>query len=122
MKDRLFKKVLVIGIIILFVGVSVLSSVSSKDVSVSKDRIFDDNNEIETSDDYSEIFTYINGYCDYIKAKRIGILVHFNVELWADPWGLTISGIKKPFNRFEEDVYEVIVPCFIGFIDTSGSP
>jgi hypothetical protein len=50
MKNTLFKKGLVVGIIILFVGVSVLSSVSSKDVSISEDRKIENNKETEVFD------------------------------------------------------------------------
>jgi len=42
MKNTIFKKGLVIGIIILFIGVGVLSSVSSKDISISDDKILKD--------------------------------------------------------------------------------
>jgi hypothetical protein len=43
MQNKSFRKGVIVGIIILFVGVSVLSSVSSKDVSVSNDMVVDDN-------------------------------------------------------------------------------
>ena len=67
MKNTLFKKGLVAGMIILFVGVSILSSVSSKNVSISYDKVVYDNNEIEPLDEYTEIVSFINGggYIDW---------------------------------------------------------
>jgi hypothetical protein len=50
MPNKFFKKGLVVGIIILFVGVSVLSSVSSKDISISDDRKIENNKETEIFD------------------------------------------------------------------------
>jgi hypothetical protein len=50
MQNTLFRKGLVVGIIILLAGVSVLSSVSSKDASFINDKVIDDNNEIEPFD------------------------------------------------------------------------
>jgi hypothetical protein len=61
------KKGLVVGVIALLVGVSVLSSVSSKDISVSDEEMLEydieleDNNEIEPLDNYDEIVSYISG-------------------------------------------------------------
>jgi len=61
MKNTLLSKGLVVGIIVLFVVVSVLSSVSSKDVSVSDDRMVEDNDDIITLDNYEEIISRIEG-------------------------------------------------------------
>jgi len=61
MQNKILRKGLIVGIIILFVCVSFLSSVSSKDVSVSNDKVIDDNNEIEPLDVYTEIVSYIHG-------------------------------------------------------------
>jgi hypothetical protein len=120
MKNTLFKKGLIVGIIILFIGVSVLSSVSSKDVSVYNDTIFDDNKEIETSDDYSEIFTHIDGWCWSIEEKRKSIFIHHGVELWG--YSLNIKGIRFPFNIFDEDAYYVKVPSLFGRINYDRQP
>ena len=116
MQNKLLKKGLVVGIIVLFISMSSLTSVSSKDIYISKDKILEDNLDIEPLDTNKEIYTRISGYCDNIGAKRIGIFVHFDVELRANIWGLTISGIRFPFNPFKEDVNGVNVPCFIGII------
>jgi hypothetical protein len=67
MQNKILRKGLVIGIIILFVGVGILSSVSSKDISFSDDKIIEDNDEIEPIDNYDEIISFINGggYIDW---------------------------------------------------------
>jgi len=112
----------VIGIIVLFISIGNLSSVSSKDISISDDKILEYNPEIEPLDEYEEIITFIEGWCDLIRVKRRGIFIHFDVELYADTWGLIIKGIRKPFNTFEEDVLKVNIPCFIGIFSNMGQP
>ena len=117
MKNTLFKKGLIVGIIILFIGVSVLSSVSSKDVSVTNDKVVDDNNEIEPLDEYTEIvsFIYGGGYwseCD--------ILFYF--KGWGI-WKFTFTSgdffikavTKNPFKPFlKVTAHKIEVPQFIG--------
>ena len=121
MKNTLFKKGLVVWIIILFVGVCFLSCVSSKDISISYNKILEDNNEIKTSDDYREIYTYINGWCWSIEEKRRSIFIHHDVELWGYA-NLNIKGIRFPFNFFNEYAGYVKVPCLLGRIIYDRSP
>jgi hypothetical protein len=120
MKNTLFKKGLVIGIIILFIGVSVLSSVSSKDVSVFYDRIVDNNNEIEQLDTIQAIYTKINicvpeGYVVTVKESGIGILFRY-VEIWSEV-GFDISGYYLDLiipKYFSKTVRHIIAPrCFV---------
>ena len=79
MKNTLFKKGLVVGIIILFVGVSVLSSVSSKDVKVSNERIENNNNAIKPLDEYIHIFSLVfgTGYSREPVISGMNLFVHF---------------------------------------------
>ena len=79
MKNILFKKGLVVGIILLFIGVSVLSSVSSKDVSVTNDKVVDDNNEIKPLDGYIHLFSkvYGSGYSREPVNSGLDLFVHF---------------------------------------------
>ncbi|KYK23745.1 hypothetical protein AYK24_07035 [Thermoplasmatales archaeon SG8-52-4] len=121
MKNTLFKKGLVVWIIILFVGVCFLSCVSSKDISISYNKILEDNNEIKSSDDYREIYTNINGWCWSIEEKRRSIFIHHDVELWGYA-NLNIKGIRFPFNFFDEYVDYVKVPCLLGRIIYDRSP
>jgi hypothetical protein len=68
MQNKILRKGLVVGLIILFISICVLSSVSSKDVSVSKDIIKEDNTETPLWDDYDEKFAVIRGaghFTDY---------------------------------------------------------
>jgi len=116
------KKLLVVGIIVLFISMSVLTSVSSKDISISDDKILEDNNKNEPLDTYKEIFTHIDGWCDSVKEKRIGYYIHFDVEICSYDFEITIKGIRFPFNFFNEFVYNIKVPFFIGIIADERSP
>ena len=84
MQKKILRKGLVVGIIILFVGVGVLSSVSSKDVSVSKDIIKEDNTETPLWDDYDERFAVIRGTGSFTDYERwYGGFI--------GPWGIVIN-------------------------------
>jgi hypothetical protein len=69
MQNSLFKKELVVGIIILFVGVSVLSSVSSKDISISDDRKIKNIKENEAFDNKINYDTLIEPLPNDLKYK-----------------------------------------------------
>ena len=129
MPNKLFKKGLVVGIIVLLVGVSVLSSVSSKDVSVSNDLILKDNSEIEPLDDCEEIITriYAEVWFDYIKTSGDGLI--YSIELWeggAREVYIKINGFKKPIYPFSQSYFNekpthVIAPRFTGLILPGGT-
>ena len=117
MRNTLFKKGLVVGIIILLVGVSVLSSVSSRYLSVSNKKTINDINEIETSDDYTEIFTFIDAYVYGLNLKGIGPIYY--IELWGVDNTIDIQGYKSPLfpiinSHFVVSTDHVIAPQFIG--------
>ena len=120
MQNTLFKKGLAVGIIVLFAGVSVSSSVSSKDVSISNNKIVDDNKEIRLlEDNQQEIYTII----DIQKIDYIDSLHPFSFfPKWIDIKNnevFTIKGYKKPLfplseSWFELKVRQVYAPFFIG--------
>ena len=122
MQNKILRKGLIVGIIILFVGVSVLSSVSSKDVSVSNDKVDDDNNEVELlEDNQKEIYTiFKNQRVEYINVGD-HVFPWFSigyVEIYSYG-GFTIKGYKSPLyplnkSWFELDVRQVNAPLFIG--------
>ena len=125
MKNTLFKKGLVIGIIILLVGVSVLSSASSKDVSVYNDKIVDDNNKVELlEDNQKEIYTiFENVNVNHIEASDTFLNYFFGFVIgWIKIYcgvKFTIKGYKRPiFPRseswFKLNVGYVYAPFFIG--------
>ena len=122
MVKRMFKKGLIVGIIILFISTSGLTSVSSKDISISIDKISEDSNEIESRDINIEIFTYINGRCDSASARKTGESIYRDVELWSGNDELMIMGIGFPFLIFIKYVSELSIPCFIGDIYTERTP
>jgi len=122
MVERWYKKGLVVGIIVLFVSLSSLTSVSSKDISISDDKILEDNNEIEPLDMNIEIFTYISGRCDSASGRKTGESIYLDVKLWSGNFEIRILGIGFPFIVFIKEVTEVHIPCFIGEINMDRSP
>ena len=111
MPNKLFKKGLVVGIIVLFIGISVLSSVSSKDVSVANDRIVNDNNEVEPLDFYKDIFAYVsgNGY------SREEVHSGFNpfVRFLIGDFHIRAFSLK-PLGWYEAWPGSLTIPIFIG--------
>ena len=115
MKNSWFTKSIVTVILLLFIGIVVLSSVSSKDVSVFNDIMLDDNNE--------EVLTRITAFVmlDDIKSNN-GLIV--NIELWDSGFedsSIDIFGFKKPLyplreSFFKEKPKHLIAPQFIGLI------
>ena len=124
-KDMLSKAV-VMGVIVLFISLSGLNSVTSKDISISDDKILKDNNVIEQMDDNKEIITRISGYVGLDYCTSEGFLLK-KVELWTmgNPYCyLEITGYKKPLfplhdSKFNEKPTHIIAERFIGFIGLS---
>ena len=123
MKNTLFKKGLVIGIIILFIGVSVLSSVSSKDVSVYNDNIEENNVSNELFDNNEEMFTRI-GACVYqgdLKLKGDGLIKELELrDNYENRTQIGIWGFKKPLYPLKESYFtakpkHLYSSRFIGF-------
>jgi hypothetical protein len=113
--NNIWKKGLVVGIIIPFISVSVLTNVSSKDVSVS-DGMLEYNNEIESVDNNTEIITKIDGvsYEVEIHSKK-GFFR--NVTFYGGGSTLEIFGWKYHFPiYFHERVTTIHANSFIGII------
>ena len=123
MQNKVLRKGLVIGIIILFVSISVFSSVSSKDVSISNNKIVDDNKEIRLlEDNQQEIYTIF----DNVNVEDFEALIVFPFSRIIIGWiemssyaGFTIKGYKRPIfpcseSWFELKVEYVYAPFFIG--------
>jgi len=113
MVGRLYTKGLVVGIIILFISMSVLSSVSSKDISISDDKILEDNNEIEPLDMNNEFFTRIKGYFYNITYEKVIKTIYRDVKIYADYGYLTVWGIGLPYFIFRNHPNYVKIPCLI---------
>lgn len=125
MKNCCYKKGLVLIIIVLFIGVSVFSSVSSKNLSISDEEILeydseiDDNDVIKPVDEYTEIFTHIRVQTDHyseLKYTEIGEGFFRHVEIWIDSGSITGTGIRREFPWFFSKGYghHLILPkCHI---------
>jgi len=124
-KDILSNAV-VMGVIILFISLSGLNSVTSKDISISDDKILKDNNVIEQMDNNKEIITHISGYVGLDYCIWEGIFLK-KVELWTlgNPYCyLEITGYKKPLfplhdSKFNANPTHIIAERFFGFIGQS---
>ena len=108
----------------MFIGVSALSSVSSKDISSSNEEIIDyevesvDNKEIESVDINTEIITFFSGSCsEYYRTG--GLFGNVSIYVSGDNI-LEIFGIKES-NSGSLDIFfkaypkEVFISRFIGF-------
>ena len=107
--DRIVSKGLVVGIIAILVGVSVLSSVSSKDISSSMGRILEDNAEIALWDNNKEIITHITGYVWFEDIIWSGNGLISQLELWDrgyEDTNIRIIGFKKPLYPLYESYFK----------------
>ncbi len=106
MPGKLFNKGLVIGIIVLFIGVSVLSSVSSKDVSVSNDKVVGDNEGGYWKTNY---YCRINVYSDDCSfcEPELGLFFVRNARIYGNIDRCTISDKNGAdvFNNGYLDLY-----------------
>jgi hypothetical protein len=114
MQSKLFKKGLVVGIIILFIGIGVLSSVSSKDISISDDKILKDNNEIEPIDNYDEIISFIDGE-GYMDWEPESTFIWEDLDIWEGD--IFIKAITKNPQKlfYTAKPKEIHIDLFIGF-------
>ena len=122
MQSSIIKKSLVIGIILLFIGVGVLSNASSTSISSSNKQILEYENEPE--DDQTEIITIINEYIHgdaYLNMSNYDILFYSG---WLEINGyekFTIKGLNKPIFPLSESIFnikvrDVYAPHFYGIV------
>jgi hypothetical protein len=118
MKNTLFKKGLVVGIIVLFVSVSVLSSVSSKDVKVSNNRVVDYNKGIKPDDIYEEIFSYVSGegFCRDGVGSGLNLFVEFLIGDF-----FVRSFCLKPFGWHYNEPGSLYIHIYIGDAHPTGN-
>jgi hypothetical protein len=69
MTKRMYKKGLVVGIIILFISMSCLTSVSSKDISISDVEIVENNENEPDIHNVEYDYAIISGYCQSVSSK-----------------------------------------------------
>ena len=123
MQNKILRKGLVVGIIVLFVSVGVLSSVSSKDVSVTNDKVDDDNNESELLDEYTEIVSFIDGEgywseCDILFNRNIFGIWRFTFTSGDFFIKAITKNPAKPFLKVT--AHKIEAPLFYGTF--SGNP
>ena len=116
MKRNSYFKVIAVGILVVLVGGSVVSTANSINNNVCYEET--EKYVVKPFDDNREIITRIDGSCTYVEihSKR-GIVydVTFNAEIWGTY--LDIDGWMYPFpSYFHELVTYLHTPLFIGFI------
>jgi len=122
MKNSWYTTSSAVGIIVLITCMSVFSSVSSRDISISDDKILEDNCETEPLDIYREIFTKIHiGVPDgaaYTVKKSGGGIFFRHVEIWCEE-SFDISGYYLDLiipRYFRVTVNRIVAPqCFVYF-------
>ena len=112
MKKGLYCRITAVGIIVLFMGVSVVSS-----STVLINDIYAENIEINTIDENKEIFTIIKGLTKGYTQTNRGLLWR-NIQMDAIGQGFEINGWKEPNfqNFFIIGVKHIKVPLFIGWM------
>ena len=114
---RIWKKALVVGIIVLFIGVGIQPALAN-DVYINKEKK-ENTDESGASDDYQEIITFIFGYAELNWIKRRGIF-RGEILLYRCPWcsGIDLFGLRRSNGGVEiyqeHDLDSVHVPRFIG--------
>ena len=122
MKERMISKGLVVGIILLFVGISLSSVVTAFDNDTENVDEAIDNSEIEPLDNNREIITYIHAWDEGIYVKESGYGLFHRVEIQAD--NIEISGIRWflifPIPFKEKATYVIAPRCLIFGPDHTG--
>jgi len=130
MQIGLWKKGLVLGIILLFIAVELSPIILADDKNFkADDEPIDNYDNYRTSDDYKEIITLIIGnraWFDWIKRRGI---FRGEVELgpvdWSHGGGIDLIGLGRyngGLKIFTESVHSVHAYRFIGFREFSDGP
>ncbi|KYK20107.1 hypothetical protein AYK24_04285 [Thermoplasmatales archaeon SG8-52-4] len=118
MKNKLYKKNLIVFIITCLIIIFYVANVTSKYIISSVENIVEDNENIDTHEDYEEIITFIYGACDEVVINKDGIIR--DVEFYC--WGtfgveLGIRGWIKPFKHIHEvGIFDISASKFFGRI------
>jgi hypothetical protein len=133
MRNSWYKKGLVLSIIILFYGVGLQSSVSSRSLSISNEEMLENNTGVDINDeivlsvppDGTEIFTRIwvaTANFGELNYEETGEGFFRHVEIWIDSGSISFYGFMCEFPwRFSREVYDIrhlILPrCHITQVD-----
>jgi hypothetical protein len=118
MKNKWYKKSLIVFVIIFLIIIFYIANVSSKDIVSSFDNILEDNKKNYTLEAYEEIITFIYGACDEVVINKDGIIR--DVEFYC--WGtcgveLGIRGWVKPLKHIHEvGIFDLSASKFFGRI------
>ena len=114
-KNNFLKKGIIIGMIILFIGVSVSSAV---DINKNFDDRSIKNTEIKSYEDQKEIISFLSGFCSMYQSKGL-IIRNVTFHCFDVDTNITIKSITSfiPFNYYKIIAYNnVTAPHFRGRI------
>ena len=114
------RKVLVVGIIVLFLGISVLPIVSSKSVSSPFEMLLEHGSESEvndkTLDDYKEVISTVEGYGRGIGWNYHGLLVWTDLYLVDGRYNIKSFTINPLKFLYQAKAKSMHMKLFIGWI------
>ena len=119
------KKTLVIGVILLFLGVSVFPVVSSKNVSSPFEMLVEHGAESEVNDkpleDYKEVYTIIEGTGSGHSGILLGFIgyIGFNVQLYLGKYYLKCY-TRNPKGFYNATASSIHMKIFFGYLVYGG--
>jgi hypothetical protein len=118
MQKGLIRKGLVFSVIVLFMGVSVLSSVSSKEISESNNRMNEENKDIKPANGFTEVFSFVEGVT--IPYNWGGGIFWNSFDFYSGPWSTTLTVREFTIFPFSwGDTYTKssgYIPFFVGIM------
>ena len=117
------KKGLIATFMVALMLITVISSVSSKNVTVSNEKMEEcntvsvDNPVSSQTDNYTELITFIDAFAYGFKIKGIGL--GFHIEIWGVDRTIDLEGYRYPLfplgeSNFVVSADHVIVSHFVG--------
>ena len=108
MKHSFYRKRIVLGLIILFVGVGLSPVVKAFDNNLETVYVpIENSDDHKVSDDYEEIITLIIAHGDITSIKLSGLFlreVSIMTHVWCEP-GINLYGLRRSNGRVE--IYQV---------------
>ena len=125
MQNKILVKSLVIGVIILFIGISFIPEITANDnYTDDVDDKSIDNFKFRTEDDFEEIITLTRGegHIDWINRRGL-FRGSLNIGVCSRCEGIKLSGLRRSNGSIERYYHKVVpgeggikIPIFIGFI------
>ena len=124
MQKSVYRKGLVLGIIVLFIGIAIAPGITAVDNDIEERNETIYNSEIGTSDDYKEIITFVRGEGHEKWIFRRGIFRgSLQIGFCGRCKGVELSGLRRSNGSIERYYHKVVpgeggikIPIFIGIV------